>query len=161
MGYKYTDAIKYDFTNGKIFRKRKSDNKWEDIGIPMKSGHLSCCINGKKSYIHRVIYEKYYCIELTRNQVIDHIDLNPSNNKITNLRLVSQQQNCQNKNHNKNSKSGHKNISWSKRDNKYVVQIKSDGKNGFFGYFEKLEDAIKKRDKKIQELNKQGHIFRC
>lgn len=157
--YTYTDAIKYDFTNGKIFRKRKLDNQWEEIGFPMKSGYLSCCINGKKSYIHRVLYEKYHCIELTREQYIDHIDRNPRNNTIKNLRVVSHQQNNQNRTHQKNSTTGYKNIYLHKKTQKYEVRIQVNGKLEFFGLFEKLEDAIYSRDKEIEILNDEGHIY--
>jgi hypothetical protein len=156
---KYTDAIKYDFTNGTISRKRKSDNQWEEIGVPKKTGHLSCCINGKKSAIHRVLFEKYHCIELTREQYIDHIDRNPRNNTIKNLRLVSNSQNLQNRSYNKNSISGYKNIHFNKQRQKYVVQILVKGKHVYQKHFKTLEEAIVARDNEIERLNKLGHIF--
>jgi hypothetical protein len=158
---KYTSAIKYDFTNGKIFRKRRSDNKWEEIGSPNKAGYLTCSINGKRSTVHRILYEKYYCIELTPDIEIDHIDNNRSNNTIKNLRAVSRSQNKENKKCRKDNKLGHKNISLCNKTGRYIVQIQVNGKLKYYDRFIKLEDAIAKRDETYIELNKQGHIFSC
>lgn len=159
--YKYTDAVKYDFTNGKIFRKRRINSQWEEIGSPNERGALRCTINGKTLMVHRILYEKYHCVELTRELDVDHIDRNPSNNKISNLRVVSRQQNMQNTTHHKDSTTKQKNIYWHKQTNKYQVRIQVDRKFKHFGLFNTIEDAIKKRDEMYIELNKQGYIFSC
>ena len=56
-----------------------------------KTGHLQIKLynNGKKKqyFLHRIIYEAHYG-KIPENMVIDHIDRNPENNDITNLRLV-------------------------------------------------------------------------
>ena len=56
-----------------------------------KTCHLqiSLCKNGKrkKYYLHRVIYEAHFG-KIPDNLVVDHIDRNPENNDISNLRLV-------------------------------------------------------------------------
>ena len=49
----------------------------------------------KKIICHRGVYESFNNIYLTREQQIDHIDGNKSNNNLDNLRLVSAQVNCQ------------------------------------------------------------------
>ena len=70
-----------------------------------KAGYLrfTICIGGRaKSYLtHRFVYE---CINneiLDRNIEIDHIDRNPKNNNISNLRKVSRITNCLNRFENK------------------------------------------------------------
>ena len=44
---------------------------------------------------HRGVYESFNNISLTKEQQIDHIDGNKSNNTLDNLRLVTAQQNSQ------------------------------------------------------------------
>lgn len=49
----------------------------------------------KKILAHRGVYESFNKIILTREQQIDHIDSDRSNNSLDNLRLVNTQENCQ------------------------------------------------------------------
>jgi len=50
--------------------------------------------NGKKQRYHRYIYEKHYKIKLKKNQHIHHIDNNPLNNNILNLKLMTPAEHC-------------------------------------------------------------------
>ena len=61
-----------------------------------KSGHLRVEIGrGEHKLVHRLVYEAW--IEpLVDGLVIDHIDANPANNNIENLRQVTQKENIQN-----------------------------------------------------------------
>ena len=65
-----------------------------------KDGHLQIQLwkNGKpKMYLlHRIIYEAHFG-KIPDNLVIDHIDRNPENNDISNLRLVPRSINNMNK----------------------------------------------------------------
>jgi hypothetical protein len=150
-----------DFENGKIYRLFYGTGGIREVGSKDRYGYLQFCYEGRKITCHRFLYERYYNVKLTREQYIDHMDRNPRNNSIKNLRVVSNQQNSQNRTHNKNSKTGHKNIFWNKQKQKYEVQIMLNGKSKRFGFFTNIEDAIVKRDEAIKELNSQGHIFSC
>ena len=72
---------------------------------------------------------------------IDHIDRNPSNNRIENLREASASQNAANRNIRKTNKFGVKNVSFVASKGKYRVQIRLNNKNIHIGYFKDLESA--------------------
>jgi hypothetical protein len=74
---------------------------------------------------------------------VDHIDGNPSNNKIENLREVTQTQNNYNAILKTNNTSGFKNVYWNKRSSNWVVMVKIDRKNKHIGYFNCIKEANK------------------
>lgn len=59
-------------------------------------GHIRVELNRKKYSVHRLVFECWAEEDLDKNLVIDHIDANPANNNISNLRQVSQKENIQN-----------------------------------------------------------------
>ena len=74
-------------------------------------------------------------------KLIDHIDNNRSNNKISNLREATYQTNNENYKTPKTNKSGIKNVSWYKSLNKWVVGISIKKTKQTIGYFDDLELA--------------------
>lgn len=60
------------------------------------SGYKRVEINGKHYLIHRLVYQTWSNDTLRNDMVIDHIDANPQNNNLNNLRQVSQWDNIQN-----------------------------------------------------------------
>jgi hypothetical protein len=95
-------------------------------------------VDGKAMALHRMIYIYHYG---KINGVIDHIDNDRSNNRIENLRDVTQQQNCLNRNHRGNSNSPFKNVYWSKAANKWSVQVTANGRRKYLGVFSDIELA--------------------
>lgn len=85
---------------------------------------------------------------------IDHIDNDPSNNCLFNLRYVTNQQNQFNRSINsKNNTSGVKGICFNKRQNKWQAHIGINGKKLHIGLFDNIEDA------KIARVNKAKELF--
>ena len=83
----FGENYKIDLSSNTIYNSRNkplSPNK-------LKDGHLQIRLykNGKvkRYYLHRIIYEAHFG-KIPDNLVVDHIDRNPENNDITNLRLV-------------------------------------------------------------------------
>lgn len=103
-GEKYieTDFINYFVTNcGKVAKiKFQDDGELKSYLLISqeitKSGHRRIEINGKHPLVHRMVYQIYGKEILDSNLVIDHIDANPSNNHISNLRQVTQRENINN-----------------------------------------------------------------
>lgn len=73
---------------------------------------------------------------------IDHIDGNPRNNKIENLREATHQQNLFNTKLRKDNTSGYKGVSFVKNLNKWLAQSTLNGKNYYLGIFINKDDAI-------------------
>jgi hypothetical protein len=64
-------------------------NEFGTITI-MKSGHLRQTTKYGGKLIHRLIMEKYIGRELNRNEIVHHIDGNPINNSLDNLKIMTQ-----------------------------------------------------------------------
>ena len=83
---------------GRIQRLLKSNNVKEVKGTNMK-GYLRIKIGDKKYLCHRIIYKAFNPEwELQSPLQIDHINRDRKDNRIENLRLVTNQQNQFNKN---------------------------------------------------------------
>ena len=78
--------------------------------------------------------------------VTDHIDGDPTNNRLSNLRIVSSADNMLNKKQYSNSKY-FRGVTYFKRDNVFVARIQVKGKPIFLGRFPDLDSAIEARIK--------------
>jgi transposase-like protein len=132
---------------GRILKPRLNRQGYEYVG-------LCDGINKPKlQQVHRLVLIAFEGISKNENQIfVDHIDNNKTNNCLFNLRWVSQQQNTFNRLMSKRNTSGIKGVSWCKRSNKWLAQIKSKGKNIHLGYFNNIEDAKLARQNKAREL---------
>ena len=85
----FGENYKIDLSTNTIYNSR---NKPLNLN-KLKTGHLQIKLykNGKRKYyyLHRIIYEAHFG-KIPENLVVDHIDHNPENNDISNLRLVPQ-----------------------------------------------------------------------
>jgi hypothetical protein len=77
--------------------------------------------------------------------LIDHKDRNPKNNKWKNLRHVTNQCNARNQSVRKNNKSGVTGVCWIKRSCKWQSQIRADRKTKYLGEFKTLKEAVQAR----------------
>lgn len=99
--------------------------------------------NFKTVQLHREIMSIYLGRKLLSTELVDHIDGNGLNCRISNLRLTDKAGNGANRPHNDNSKSKVKGVHWREDASKWRAVIKVSGKNIHLGYFTKLEDAEK------------------
>lgn len=77
---------------------------------------------------------------------VDHIDGNPSNNAITNLRVCSHAENQRNMKKHKDNTSGFKGVYWNKNAEKWMAQICVDGKLKYLGLFQNTKEAANAYD---------------
>jgi hypothetical protein len=128
------------FENGKVLVKRHyNDEYYEKKTTTCKiKGYIRICLSKdskqRRYSIHRLVAYAFLNLDLENpKSQVDHQDRNTSNNNLSNLRIVTQQENQF------NTKA--KGYTWHKQSNKWQSQIKLNGKNIHLGRFEKEEDA--------------------
>lgn len=112
------------------------------LNKPRDDGYIRVTLcNGKASkkyYYHRIVYKlcnpEWDINDTSSENQIDHFDNNKSNNKIENLRVVTNSGNAQ------NIPCG-KGYSWNKSKNMWRGRIKSNNKTIYLGYFDTEEEA--------------------
>jgi hypothetical protein len=102
--------------------------------------------NGKKTYkeMHVVIMQP------KPGEYVDHINGNGLDNRRTNLRLCTQQQNCRNSRPHRDGTSRFKGVSWFKRDQCWRAYLVIDAKQKHLGYFADEVEAAKAYDAAAQ-----------
>jgi hypothetical protein len=100
-----------------------------------RSGYAMTRINGRTTYMHRLI------LGVTdRWEQVDHCDRNGLNNTRANLRAATQSQNNANKAKQTGTVSSRKGVTYHKAAGKWMAQIMRDKHNYYLGLFES-EDA--------------------
>ena len=153
-------GVDFKYEEDKLYRLNKYTNKWHccnDIK-GNKKGYINIGINKKKYLLHRVIY-KYHnddfdITDSSNNNLIDHVDINPFDNRIENLRVVNKSQNIRNQKKRKNCSSKYKGVCWHNSANKWQVKISIDGKAKHLGLFDTEEEAAETYKKKYDEIMK-------
>jgi hypothetical protein len=100
-----------------------------------RQGHVF----GRHVTAHRVAWAIYYGEWPT--DMIDHINGNPSDNRIVNLREASPAGNSRNVKRSKANTSGYKGVSFINRDKVWQATIHVNGKSLNLGHYKSAEDA--------------------
>jgi hypothetical protein len=133
----------FKYKDGKLLRKIVFNNRNklnEEAGWVKTNGYKYVSILSKSQLVHRIIY---FMFHNTLPKYVDHIDGNPSNNKIENLRAATNAQNNWNTGIRKNNTSGVKGVYWDKKYNSWHAQCFINYKNHFLGRYKNIEDAEK------------------
>ena len=110
---------------------------------PMTSGHIRIGVCGQRYAAHRIAWALHYGELPDTLLEIDHINGDPSDNRISNLRLVTGAENLRNKNKYKNCKHGYSGIIFEKdRVRCWRAQISVNGRNKKLGAFRCKTAAI-------------------
>lgn len=107
-------------------------------------GYLRIRLFGKSYGVHRIVYEMHYG-PIPDGMEIDHIDHNPLNNKIENLRVVCRIGNMRNKSKPIHNRTGVIGVSLCSRTGKFFASIQVEGKTKYLGRYMSIEDAAEAR----------------
>ena len=157
MNYDYLRSILDYNPDSGVFRWRvnKGTVKAGTVaGYKRPDGYIQIMVDGKNYFAHRLawMYIHGYILE----NDIDHIDRDPSNNRINNLREASRQCNLRNTGNPVNNTSGIKGIYWQKAVGKWHARIKINGKYKYLGLYDDFDKAVLARYKAEKAVNWSG-----
>lgn len=103
--------------------------------------------NQEKELLHR------YIMNCPAELEVDHINSKAKyDNRKSNLRVATRQQNSANKGISSRNKSGVTGVSWSKSQQKWRARIHQNHKEIHLGYFENFEDAVHARKQAEEKI---------
>lgn len=143
--------LRYEPETGKLFWRdcEEMPKKWRtryagrEAFTAVSQGYRQGDIDGVKFWAHRVIWASHYG-EWPSDQ-IDHINGVRDDNRISNLRVVTNQQNQRNASMQRNNTSGVCGVEWHKASGKWQASIRINGRRRHLGLFTALEDAAEAR----------------
>ena len=135
--------VSYDPETGVFMRKVRTSNR-VDMSKPMGTldsyGYLWSSLDGKAFRLHRLAM--IYVHGAVHDGDVDHINMNRTDNRISNLREVDRSTNMQNKRTaSANNKCGLMGVCFDARRGSYYAQIRINGKNTHLGKFDSAELA--------------------
>ena len=106
----------------------------------------------KNFRVHRLV-GKAFLENPDNKEMIDHIDNNPANNNVKNLRWATSKNNLANQGKQKNNTTGFKGVCFHKHINKYIASIRINGKRKHLDYFKSAEEASQAYEEKAREVH--------
>ena len=136
------ELLNYNPDNGKFINltDRTANNSLagQEAGRSRPDGYRVLNVDGSRYYAHRLSW--LYCHGRFPDGFIDHIDGNPANNKLSNLREATRSNNQANRG-SQNGRLYPKNVHWNKRAKKWAVNIGHQGKLHYFGLYSSVAEA--------------------
>jgi hypothetical protein len=136
------ELFDYNSETGVLTRRTRvkgSNGLGKQAGWTDDEGYWRVCVNGRNYLVHRLAW--LYVYGAMPPKLVDHINGDPSDNRISNLRLADHALNNQN---NRRAKSTKKSgtligVKWSQ--NRWVARISVDGKQQHIGRFQTEQEA--------------------
>lgn len=145
-----------------MFKTSRHMNAWNAryankvAGFSISTGHAGIRIFNSGYKAHRLAWAIYH--GAWPNDQIDHINNNPSDNRICNLREANSLQNGYNKKNRLIGTSKYKGVSFHAKTGKWQSQVMFNGTVIYLGVFTRQEDAHAAYCKKAEELH--GKFFK-
>jgi hypothetical protein len=122
----------------KIFNSRQAGK----TAGSQHDGYWSVTFSGARVGNHRIVFLLHHGF---LPEEVDHIDGNPGNNKIENLRAATHSQNLKNMKHSIANTSGRKGVYLNKKTGRWRASIRVSGKLKHLGLFKEYSDAVATR----------------
>lgn len=145
------EFISYDPETGLFTNIKKRKGTRSVCGWSRSDGYVIITINYKRYLAHRLAWLFMYGEWPSSD--IDHINGNPNDNRICNLREATHAQNLKNQKLRSNNTSGYKGVYFSKKNRNWVARIKvnyqykhigvyTDPETAHFAYIEKAKEVF-------------------
>jgi hypothetical protein len=149
------ELLEFDFDTGRMFWKKRPGERsqWngryagKEAFTATALGYRQGQINGQRLQAHRVIYAAAYG---EWPELIDHINQDRSDNRLSNLRSADKALNSFNSKVRSDSSTGIKGVSWSRRSNAWRAYITDAGKQVHLGFYATADDAAVARAKAFE-----------
>lgn len=132
---------RFVYDGNRLIYRYDIHSKQQKGGTPEKvsaDGYLLVGVDYKIYLVHRLIY----LMETgTLPELLDHIDRDKLNNRISNLRPADKELNSWNRGLQVNNTSGYRGVSWNKGVSKWHAYIKVRGKRIHLGFYNCPEEA--------------------
>ena len=114
-------------------------------------GYKQICINGVRYLAHRLSW--LYIFGVWPEGELDHINRDPADNRIANLRPANRSLNNQNTGKRKGCSSNHKGVYWHKERQKWMARIHINNRCIFLGRYETQGQAARAYAKASDEMH--------
>ncbi|GGJ39403.1 hypothetical protein CDQ92_13080 [Sphingopyxis bauzanensis] len=153
--------VRYEPETGKFYwlpreadtqPKRTWNTRYAGKKADRPNGHGYCRIGifNRDSMAHRVAWCLFY--GEWPEKMIDHINGDPTDNRIDNLRLTTPSDNQKNAKRPKSNTSGHCGVGWHKQRRKWRAYVQTNGKHISLGFYDEKSDAVTAAQAKREEL---------
>lgn len=113
-------------------------------GWPTRLGYLKLSLDGAQLWQHHVVLAMHG-IEVPDGMEVDHLNGNPADNRLENLRVVDRATNMRNTKMRSNNTSGVNGVMVYRRSKPFMAMGTADGKKVFLGNFATIEQAAAAR----------------
>ena len=136
--------LRYDPAAGKFYMLKSAGRRKSgyQAGYADRLGYIKVCVNGRWMMAHRLAW--LFINGQWPDGEIDHINGDPSDNRIENLRECSRSQNVSNAKFNSLNTTGFRGVSRIKRKtvpDRYQATVRKDGVTHYIGTFATPEEA--------------------
>lgn len=138
--------FRYDPETGRLTWRDGATN----TGTRRTKGYHQINIRGKSFLVHRVAWAM--CHGKWPEGNVDHINGDPMDNRIANLRDCSQSENVKNSRKRSNNKSGVTGVTWDAKNQKWHATIRSNYKTINLGRYRTIEEATSVRSQANKRL---------
>ena len=145
-----SDALLRDVRNLLTYNRETGEFRWAAkpgrrivlgsiAGCSKKGGYRCIQVSGRLILAHRLAWVCVYGVWPLG--MLDHINGDPSDNRIENLRVASCSQNQANSKRRADNTSGYKGVTWHAARNRWSARIKRSGSYVSLGYYDTAEAA--------------------
>ena len=145
--------LTYDAESGLFYWNKETSKRLikESVAGTEHEGYIRIGIDKKLYRAHRLAW--LYIYGKFPDSQIDHINGIKTDNKIQNLRLATNSQNCSNREKQSNNTSGYKGVCFIKSKEKWRARIGYSGKKIDIGFFDTAKEASYAYKEKAIELH--------